>query len=72
MFQKILDLNVHVKVFNFIIKENVETFEEYIINPFSYMLRDMASNWRHNYMSDFYYFIFSELTRAFCKNHQKI
>jgi hypothetical protein len=29
---KNLDLNVHVKVFNSIIKANVETLEEYIIN----------------------------------------
>jgi hypothetical protein len=31
-------------MFNYVVKTNVETFEEYIINVFNYMLRDMASN----------------------------
>ncbi len=36
--------DVHVKMFNFVIKTNVETFEKYIINVFNYTLRNMASN----------------------------
>jgi hypothetical protein len=43
-FKKDVDLDVHVKVFNFVVKVNVETFEEYIINAFSYMLKYMASH----------------------------
>jgi hypothetical protein len=39
-FKKDVDLDVHVKVFNFVIKLNAETSEEYIINVFNYMLRD--------------------------------
>ncbi len=65
------DLNVHVKVFNFAVKVNTETFEEYIINFFSYMLRDMASGWCHNYMLKFPTYIFLKLTQTFCKCHQK-
>jgi hypothetical protein len=42
-FLKNVDPNAHVKVFNSIVKANVETFEIYIINVFSYMLRDITS-----------------------------
>jgi hypothetical protein len=58
-------------VFNFVIKENAETFEKYIINVFNYVLRDTALSWRHNYMSKFLNYIFSKLTQAFCKRHRK-
>jgi hypothetical protein len=58
-------------MFNFVIKANAKTFEEYIINAFSYMLRNTTSNWCHNYMSKFLEYTFSELTQAFCKRHQK-
>jgi hypothetical protein len=68
-FKKNVNLNVHVKVFNSIIKANVETFEEYIINVFSCMLKDITSNWCHNYMSEFPDYTLSELTQAFCKCH---
>ncbi len=61
-FKKNVDPDVHVKVFNSTIKANVETFEEYIINAFSYMLRDTTSDWCHNYMSKFLDCIFLELT----------
>jgi hypothetical protein len=61
-FKKDVDPNVHVKMFNFVIKVNVETFEKYIINVFNYMLRNTTLNWWHNYMSDFLYCIFLELT----------
>jgi hypothetical protein len=35
-----VDPYAHVKVFNSVVKVNVKTFEEYVINFFSYMLRD--------------------------------
>jgi len=70
-FKKDVDLDVHVRVFNFAIKKNVKTFEEYIINAFSYMLRDTTLHWCHNYMSKFPNCIFLELTHAFCNCHQK-
>jgi hypothetical protein len=47
-FKKGVDLDVHVKVCNYAIKENAKTFEEYIINAFSYTLRDTTSDWCHN------------------------
>jgi hypothetical protein len=50
-FKKDVDLDVHVKVFNFVIKTNVETSEEYIINVFNYMLKDTTLDWCHNYIS---------------------
>jgi hypothetical protein len=41
-FKKDVDLDAHVKVLNFVVKTNVETFEKYIINVFIYMLRDIT------------------------------
>jgi hypothetical protein len=70
-FKKEVDPNAHVRVFNFIIKV-VKTFEEYIINAFNYMLRNIISDWCHNYMLEFLNYTFSELTYAFYKCHQKI
>jgi hypothetical protein len=52
-FKKNVNLNVHVRVFNFVEKTNAKTFEEYTINAFTYTLRDTTSNWCHNYMSEF-------------------
>jgi hypothetical protein len=43
-FKKDVDPYVHVKVFNFEVKANAETSEEYIINMFNYMLKDTTSN----------------------------
>jgi len=37
---KYVDAYVHVKVFNYVVKENVMTFEGYIINVLSYTLGD--------------------------------
>jgi hypothetical protein len=71
-FKKDVDPNAHVKVFNFTIKENVKTYEKYIINAFNYMLREITSNWCHNYMSKFPDYSFLELTHAFYKHHRKI
>jgi hypothetical protein len=42
--KKDVDPYAHVKVFNFIVKANVKTFEEYIINEFRYMLINMPSS----------------------------
>ncbi len=41
-FKKNVDPDVHVKVFNYEVKENACTFKEYVINAFNYMLRDTA------------------------------
>jgi hypothetical protein len=70
-FKKVVDPNIHVKVFNFVVKANAKTFEEYIINAFNNMLKDIALDWCHNYMSKFPDYNFLELTQAFCKCHQK-
>jgi hypothetical protein len=43
-FKKIVDLDVHVRMFNYVVKVNEFFYKEYIINAFNYMLRDMASN----------------------------
>ncbi len=40
-FKKDVDPNIHVRMFNSIMKANVGTSEEYIINVFSYTLRDI-------------------------------
>ncbi len=61
-FKKDVDLDALVRAFNFAMKANVETFEEYIINAFNYKLRDTTLNWCHNYMSKFHDYTFSELT----------
>jgi hypothetical protein len=37
-FKKDVDQNAHVRNFNYVVKENAETFEKYIINVFSYTL----------------------------------
>jgi hypothetical protein len=67
-FKEDANPDAHVKVFNVVIKKNVETSEEYIINLFNYTELD----WCHNYMSKFPNCIFLELTQAFYKHHQKI
>jgi hypothetical protein len=41
-FKKDVDPDAHVKVFNSLVKANAETSKEYIINVFSYTLKDMA------------------------------
>ncbi len=38
-------------MFNFRVKVNAETSEEYIIIVFNYMLKDMTLDWCHNYRS---------------------
>jgi hypothetical protein len=39
-FKKDVDPDAHVKVFNYVVIINEKNSEEYIINAFSYMLRD--------------------------------
>jgi hypothetical protein len=70
-YKKDVDLDAYVRVFYATIRANGETFEEYIINAFSYTLREMASNWCHNYMSKYLNCIFFELTQMFYKCHWK-
>jgi hypothetical protein len=43
-FEKDVNPNVHVRVFNSTMKANVETSKEYIINALNCMLRDTTSN----------------------------
>ncbi len=64
-------LDVHVKVFQAVVKVNGETLEEYIINAFSYTFKKMASNWCYNYMLEVFNYKFLKLTHTFCKRHQK-
>jgi sugar phosphate permease len=61
-FKKDADLDAHVKLFNYVVKENAKTFLKYIINAFSYMLRDITLDWCHNYMLEFPHYTFLELT----------
>ncbi len=61
-FKKDANPNVHVRVFNSVVKANVETSKEYIIITFSYMQRNIKSDWCHNYTLKFLNYIFSELT----------
>ncbi len=70
-FKKDVDPNVHVRMFNFVLKTNVEIFEIYIINAFNYTFRDTTSNWCHNYMSKFPNFTFLGLSQVICKRYQK-
>jgi len=39
-FRKDVDPNAHVRMFNFVIKTNIETSKKYIINAFNYKLKD--------------------------------
>ncbi len=52
----------NVRMFNFVVKTNVETSKEYIINVFSYKLGNKTSDWYHNYMLEFLNCTFSRLT----------
>ncbi len=61
-FKKDVDLDAHVKVLNFVVKTNVETFEKDIINVFIYMLRNITLDRCHNYMWKFFDYNFLELT----------
>ncbi len=61
-FKKDVDPDVHVEMFNYVIKANTETFQQHIINAFSYMIRDTTLDWCHNYMLEFPYKFFSKLT----------
>jgi hypothetical protein len=52
-YKKDVNLNVHIKMFNFAMKVNGKTSGEYIINSFRYMLRDTTLYRCHNYMLKF-------------------
>jgi hypothetical protein len=64
-FKKNVDPNVHVKVFNSIVKDNVETSEKYIINAFNYTLRDTTSDWVTITCQNFLIVLFRSLHRQF-------
>jgi hypothetical protein len=59
-------------MFNFAVKINAKTSKKYIINVFSYTLRNITLDWCYNYMSEYLDYIFSDLTQTFCKRHRKI
>ncbi len=59
-------------MFNSTVKVNVETFEKYILDSFKYMLKDITSDWCHNYMLKFPNYNFLKLAHAFCKCCRKI
>ncbi len=67
--KKDVDPDAHVRMFNSIIKANAETSKEYVINMFSYTLRDTASDQCHNYMSKFLTYIFLKFIQAFGNRH---
>jgi hypothetical protein len=71
-YKKDANPNAHVKVFNVAMKENGETYEEYIVNAFNYTLREMASYWGHKYMLKFHNYSFFELMQVLCKHHHKM
>jgi hypothetical protein len=52
-FKKDVDSDAHVRMLNFVVKTNEKTFEEYIINVFSYTLRYTTLDWCHDYMLEF-------------------
>jgi hypothetical protein len=60
--KKDANANANVRVFNFAMKANAKTFEEYIINAFSYTLTNTTSNWCHDYMLKFLDCTFLEFT----------
>ncbi len=60
-FKKDVDLDAHVKVFNYVVKGNAKSSKKYIINAFSYMLRDTTLDWSHNYMLELFTCIFFKL-----------
>jgi len=70
-FKKDVGLNAHVTMFNSVIKANAETSQKYIINVFSFMLKNTTLDRCHDYILEFPNFIFSKFTHAFCKCHQK-
>jgi hypothetical protein len=68
-FKKNVKLGCSCQTVEFYSKANAKTFEDYIISAFNYTLRDMTSNWCHNYMSKFLDCTFLKLTHAFYKRH---
>jgi hypothetical protein len=64
-YKKDVNLNAHIKMFNFAMKVNGKTSREYIINAFRYMLKDTTSYWCHNYMLKFLDYIFFNAYKYF-------
>jgi hypothetical protein len=65
-FRKGVDPNVHVRVFSYVIKANVETSKEYTINAFSFTLRNITSYWCHNlHVKNYFTVLFQSLHMHF-------
>jgi hypothetical protein len=60
-FKKDVDLDAHVEVFNSVLKTNAKYFKEYIINAFSYMLKNTTLDWCQNSLT----ILFRNLHRHF-------
>jgi hypothetical protein len=71
-YAKDVDPNVHVRVFKVVIRINGETSDVEIVNLFSFILRDIMSNWCNNYMGDYLDSAFVELQLTFCKRYIKV
>lgn len=52
-YKKDADPNAHVKAFDVVVRANEKINEEYIINSFSYTVREMPIDWCHNHMLEF-------------------
>jgi hypothetical protein len=61
-YKKDLHPNAHVKVFQILVRTNGKTSEKYMINAFSYTLKETTSNWCHNYMLELPNYMFFELS----------
>ncbi len=64
--------DAHIRIFKVVIKANSETNDAKIINLFSFSLRDIVSDWCHNYLGDYPNCIFAKLQLAFCKRYRKV
>jgi hypothetical protein len=64
-FKKDVDPYVHVRMFNSIIKTNAETSKEYVINAFSYKLRDTSLTTAIITCQDFLIVLFQNLLKNF-------
>ncbi len=61
------DPNVHIRIFENIIKANGETIEANIINRFGFTFKDNISKWGENYIPNHPNCIFEKLKQTFCK-----
>jgi hypothetical protein len=60
-----------VRVFDVDVRENGETFKEYIITVFNYTMKEMALDWCHKYMLKFHDYSLFDLIQTFYKRHRK-